>query len=208
MSKFLILFKEYFRLISGILAATAIIILVIAAIFNSEKNQDSTLFGFPLERTILHFEYETPIPLGNNQLVMSITSLSPNDIRYLESPDTQFFAHPKQEKKYKDWEILTWRSSRKDSLSFNAFLPALSPSSLRKGIDNETATKISHYFNYAEQSLRGNSLYACLHKTGKFAKTDYLLLIINVDDGVLVRIRRSMPTITSHPEAITLTLSE
>lgn len=191
MSRFFTWVKEYFPFISAISAVIALLILIISAHGNSEASEDEFMFGFSLQRKSLKYSYETPIPLGNNQLELSVYTLSQKDMDYFKNPDARFHTFPVHGKRYgKDWKIFHWHAPTGDSLSAKWWLPALSPTSLRSGIDQETKEIIATYFNYAKKSLQKNGLIAGFHHRKDSGKEDFLLYVLNLKDGVLIRIKR------------------
>ncbi|MDR2980334.1 MAG: hypothetical protein LBV02_07860 [Bacteroidales bacterium] len=191
MSRFLAWVKEYFPFISAILAVIALIILIISAHSSSEASEDEFVFGFSLQRTSLKYSYETPIPLGKNQLELSVYTLSLKDIDYFKNPEASLHMFPIHGKRYgKDWDIFHWHAPTGDSLSMKWWLPALSPTSLRSGIEQDTKETIAAYFNYAKKSLEKNGLIAGFHHRNNSGKEDFLLYVLNLEDGVLIRVKR------------------
>lgn len=191
MSKIRQLFREYSPFISAIFATIALIILIISASQNTEKHEDPFLLGFELERANRIFSYSTPIPLGENQIEISIYSLSDNEVTFFKNPDSTFFSYPIHHKKYDlSWNIAKWQYPKNETSLIDLFSPALSEKSLRKGIEEEMLKTLIYKLEYAEQSLIGDPLCAAYYRFHEPDKFDCLLLIIDLEKRIFLKIKR------------------
>lgn len=184
--------REYYTLLSGLLAVVAVIILVISGFVNSKKNQDPFAASCQLEKSKVIFEYETPIPLGNNRLEITVYSKHDWDITSsvpIEFPFASIPFHILNEKFDAKWRFITWDSNLNTS-DLQSFDPVFSHP-LRKGIDENTTKEIDHYLKYAQQSLLENSWYACYFRDKKGEKKDYLLSIFDLENNIFLKIKRT-----------------